>query len=121
MKRAGLLMILAFFSISLHAQLSNTKWKITLQLENPTETFFDFGKDSLKVFVLADSSLLETCLFTEKEGEMSILKVKGISNCEGQAGKYKFEIHNDQLVLKLISDSCSDRAEVLDNDVLTRK
>jgi lantibiotic modifying enzyme len=89
-------------------------------LQNLTDVLFDFGKDSVKVFVVADSSLLETSLFTEKDGEMTILKVNGISNCEGVTGKYKFNIKEDQMVLTLISDSCSDRAEVLDKAVMTR-
>ncbi len=120
MKRTAFLIALAFLSISSHAQLVKTKWKVTLQLENTTDVFFDFGRDSLKVFVVADSSLLETSLFTEKAGEMTILKVNGISNCEGVTGTYKFEIKGDQMVLTLISDQCSDRAEVLDKAVLTR-
>ena len=120
MKRITLLVLLAFLAISSHAQLSKTKWKVTLQLENSTEVFFDFGKDSLKVFVAADSSLLETSLFTEKAGEVSILKVNGISNCEGVTGTYTFEIKENQLVLTLKSDQCTDRAEVLDKAVLTR-
>jgi hypothetical protein len=120
MKKTGFLVILAFLSISSFAQLSKTKWKTTLQLENITDVYFDFGKDSLKVFVVADSSLLETSLFTEKGKELSILKVKGISTCDGITGTYKFEIKNDQMVLTLISDPCSDRSEVLDKVVLTR-
>jgi hypothetical protein len=120
MKKTGFLIALAFLSFSSYAQLSKTKWKTTLQLENVTEVYFDFGSDSLKVFVVADSSLLETSLFKEKDRELSILKVKGISNCEGITGTYKFEIKNDQLVLTLISDKCSDRSEVLDKAVLTR-
>ncbi len=120
MKKTGLLIALTFFAFSTYAQLSKTKWKTTLQLENSTEVYFDFGTDSLKVFVAADSSLLETVLFTEKSGEMTLLKLSGISNCEGVTGKYKFEIKNDEMVLTLVSDSCSDRAEVLDRAVLIR-
>jgi len=112
--------MLAFLSFSSFAQLSKTKWKTTLQLENVTEVYFDFGGDSLKVITVADSSLLEISLFKEKDKELSILKVKGISNCEGITGTYKFEIKNDQLVLTLITDQCSDRSEVLDKVVLTR-
>src|SRR5664279_2344797 len=113
MKKTGFLMLLTFLSFSSYAQLTKTKWKVTLQLENTTEVYFEFGRDTLKVFVIADSSLLETCLFTEKGQELSILKVSGMSNCEGITAIYKFEIKNDQMVLTLISDSCSDRAEVL--------
>jgi len=120
MKRIVCLAALVFFSFTSFAQLSKTKWKTTLQLENITDVYFDFGRDSLKVFAAADSSLLETSLFTEKNKELSILKVKGISTCDGITGNYKFEIKNDQLVLIVTSDSCSDRAEVLDKLVLTK-
>jgi hypothetical protein len=91
MKQKVLLVVLTLLSFSSYAQLSKTKWKVTLQLENTTEVYFDFSRDSLKVFVIADSSLLETSLFTEKGGELSILKVHGISNCEGVTGTYHFE------------------------------
>ncbi len=120
MKRTGFLIVLAILSFSSYAQLSKTKWKTTLQLENITDVYFDFGRDSLKVFAVADSSLLETSIYKEKDKELSILKVKGISTCEGITGIYKFEIKNDQMVLTLISDQCSDRSEVLDKLVLTR-
>jgi hypothetical protein len=120
MKKATLLLLLAFLSFSSYAQLSKTKWKTTLQLQNMTDVYFDFGSDTVKVFVVADTSLLETSLFREKAGEMSFFKVSGISNCDGVTGKYKFDIRDNQMVLTLISDSCSDRAEVLDNAVMTR-
>jgi len=119
-KKTGLLIILALITFSLKAQLNQTKWKTTLHLENATEVYFEFGRDSLKVFVVADSSLLETNLYTEKGGELNILKVNGISNCEGMTGKYKFEIKNDQMVLTVVSDPCMDRAEVLEKAVITR-
>ena len=96
MKKAVFLITLAFLSFSSYAQLSKTKWKTTLQLDNVTDVYFEFGRDSLKVFAAADSSLLETSLFTEKGKELSILKVKGISSCDGITGVYKFEIKDDQ-------------------------
>ena len=120
MKKTGFLITLAFLSFSSFAQLKKTKWKTTLQLENITDVYFDFGSDSLKVFTVADSSLLETSLFKEKDKELSIIKVTGISTCDGITGTYRFEIKKDQLVLTLISDPCSDRSEVLDKAVLKK-
>jgi hypothetical protein len=120
MKKSFLFFALAFISVSSFAQLGKTKWKTTLQLDNSTDVYFDFGRDSLKVFAVADSSLIETSLFSEKGTELSILKVTGISNCDGISGTYKAEIKNDQMILTLISDKCSDRSEVLDKLVLIR-
>jgi hypothetical protein len=120
MKKTGFLVMLAFISFSSYAQLSATKWKTTLQFENSTDVYFDFGKDSLKVYKVADSSLLETSLYTEKGAELSILKVSGISECDGISGIYKFDIKNSQMVLTLVSDKCSDRSEVLDKAILTK-
>ena len=114
MKKTGLLFALAFISVSSFAQLGKTKWKTTLQLDSSTDVYFDFGRDSLKVFTVADSSLIETSLYSEKGAELSILKVTGMSNCDGVTGTYKAEIKNDQMILTLISDKCSDRSEVLD-------
>ena len=114
------MIFLALLSFSLRAQLAQTKWKTTLQLENATEVYFDFGKDSLKVFVVADNTLLETNVYSVKDGELTILKVTGISSCDGITGKSKFEIKNDQMVFTLLSDPCSDRSEVLDKTILTK-
>jgi hypothetical protein len=115
MKKIVFLMLVSFATVSLHAQLAKTKWKGTLQLDNPVDVIFDFGKDSLSVSVVENSAGLETMLFTDKDGVLSINKVYGQSDCDTQAtGKYKYEIKGEELLLTLVSDDCPNRSQVLD-------
>ncbi|HMH31663.1 MAG TPA: hypothetical protein VK543_01465 [Puia sp.] len=115
MKKIIFFVLVSFATVSLHAQLSKTKWKGTLQLDNPVDVLFDFGQDSLTVYVVENNSGLETMLFTVKDSVLSIKKVYGQSDCDDQiTGKYKYEIKNDEMLLTLVSDDCVSRATVLD-------
>ena len=116
MKKISFFLLLAFAALGAHAQLSKTKWKGTLQLENPIEVVFDFGKDSLTVYNTADNSGLETMSYTAKAGVLSIKKAYGQSSCDDQVtGKYKYAIKDGELSLVLVSDDCADRSGVLNN------
>jgi hypothetical protein len=115
MKKITLLLLLIIGALASQAQLSKTKWKGTLQLDNPLEVIFDFGKDSLFVYTVADNSALETMIFTDTDRVLTIKKVYGQSDCSETEGKYKYEIKNDELVLTLVSDECTGRSSVLNN------
>jgi len=111
-----LILLTAFIAASsVHAQLANSKWRGTLQLDNPVEVIFDFGNDSLKCVVAADNSELETMNFTVKDSVLTLKKLYGQSNCDNSAGKYKFAVKDTELTLWLMEDSCVDRSSVLDN------
>ena len=121
MKKIIFFVLVSFVTISLHAQLSKTKWKGTLQLDNPVDVLFDFGKDSLTVFVVENNAGLETMLFSDKDSLLSIKKVYGQSDCDEQVtGKYKYIIKDDEMTLTLISDDCPNRATVLDKTKWTK-
>ena len=115
MKKVIFLFVFFFFAaVALQAQLSQTKWKGTLQLDSPIEVVFDFGKDTVNVYTVADNSGLETMLFTAKDGMLTIKKVVGQSSCDDQiTGKYKIDLNNDEMLFTLVSDDCADRANVL--------
>ncbi len=116
MKKTLLFIFVSFAFISAHAQLANTKWKGTLQLDNPTDVIFDFSMDSLKVSAAADNGGIETMKYTVKDTVLTIQKVYGQSDCDSSAvARYRFEIKDDDLYLTLMGDDCDDRAEVLDN------
>jgi hypothetical protein len=115
MKKIFLLLVVIIGGLAANAQLAKTKWKGTLQLDNPLEVIFDFGKDSLFVYTLADNSALETMTFTDSDKVLTIKKVYGQSDCNETEGKYKYEIKNDELVLTLVSDDCTGRSSVLNN------
>jgi hypothetical protein len=115
MKKITLLLLVTISALVSHAQLAKTKWKGTLQLDNPLEVIFDFGKDSLFVYTVADNSALETMIFTDSDKILTIKKVFGQSDCNETEGKYKYEIKNDELILTLVSDECTGRSSVLNN------
>jgi hypothetical protein len=111
-----LFLILLYGSFSTaHAQLANTKWKVSLQLESLVETMFVFSGDSLKVYTVADSMMLESMSFSVKDTVLTIKKAYGQSNCDATAvGKYKYEMKSDGMYVTLLSDDCVDRSSVLD-------
>src|SRR6516164_8578244 len=106
MKKITLLLIVIIGTLTANAQLAKSKWKGTLQLDNPLEVIFDFGKDSLFVYTVADNSALETMTFSDSDKVLIIKKVYGQSDCNEVEGKYKYEIKNDELLLTLIADDC---------------
>ncbi len=116
MKKLLFILLVSFVSVAVHAQLADTKWKLTLKLDNPLDAVFTFGKDTLNVTAAADGSLVETMTYTVKDNILTIQKVSGQSDCEGSSiGKYKFEKKDNTLVVTLVSDDCADRSGVLDN------
>jgi hypothetical protein len=115
MKKIIVLLLVVISTVSANAQLSKTKWKGTLQLDNPLDVIFDFGKDSLFVYTAADNSALETMVFTDSVSTLIIKKVYGQSDCNDVAGKYKYEIKNEELLLTLVTDDCPARSGVLNN------
>ena len=115
MKKIIFLLCIVIAAVSANAQLAKTKWKGTLQLDNPIEVVFDFGKDSLSVYTVADNSALETMTFADSNNVLIIKKVYGQSDCAETEGKYKYEIKNEELVLTLVTDDCTGRSQVLNN------
>ena len=116
MKKIIFIAFIAFISNSANAQLANSKWKGTLQLENPTDVVFDFRTDTLEAVVAEDNSSLELMKYSINDSVLSIQKISGQSECEDSyIAKYKFEINEDGLLLTVIEDTCMDRAGVLDN------
>ena len=125
MRKIILFLLIAFTAISANAQLTNTKWKGTLQLEPATDVLFDFRKDTAEVFTLADNGSLEIMLYTVKGNELTLQKITGKSDCdETVIAKYKFEMkfenNNDVVVLTRMDDSCDDRGNVLDKSIWTK-
>ena len=116
MKKIIFILLVSFAAVSVQAQLANTKWKGTLNIENQVEAVFDFSNDSLRVTRVADGSGIETMTYTARDTVLTIKKVYGQSDCDGTViGKYRFEIKDNELYFKLISDDCYDRSSVLDN------
>jgi len=110
MKKMIIILIAFFINSTTHAQLANSSWKGTLNLDSPLNTFFNFSSDTLEVLNQEDNSNLETMKYTITDSVLTLQKLYGQSQCGGDIiGTYRCKITNDHLFLNVISDSCDDR------------
>ena len=111
----------SIFSSSLFAQLDNTRWKATLIIDEPVNVIFDFKKDILSLYTVADSTMIETMNYTKDDTSFTLTKIDGQSDCDNSTpGKYRFKIKNGKIEIKMISDDCYDRSSVIDNTTWTK-
>ena len=116
MKEIIFIFLVTLISITVNAQLKNTKWKGTIHSDNDIDVVFDYRSDTLQVINVADSSNLETMTYAIKDSVLSLQKIYGQSACNVTGkGKYKFEIKDDLLYITLLSDDCNDRSSALNN------
>jgi hypothetical protein len=116
MKNVVFIVLLTMISASLAAQIRNTKWKGTIHGDNPRNVIMDFHKDSVSLFTISDSSLVETMTYSVKDGIISLLKIEGQSDCDNvDVGKYRFRIKDGMMYMKLVSDPCPDRSSAIDS------
>jgi hypothetical protein len=121
MKKIITAALLLFAAIHTHAQLTNTKWKGTLKIDEDVPAIFDFGKDTLKLTRFANNAPIENMTYSITDSTLTLKKTEGQSDCDNDViGKYKFLIKGDALSLKLLSDACEDRSSVLDNTTYSK-
>jgi hypothetical protein len=121
MKKITFLLSISFIALGTHAQVTNSKWKATLQLDQPVDVVFNFSTDTLDVTNLADNSSLETMKYTLKDTVLTIQKLYGQSQCDpATVGSYTCTINGDEMHLKIISDDCGDRSNVIADIKLNR-
>jgi hypothetical protein len=114
MKKLIHILIIMFITFSVQAQVANSKWKVTLQLDDPVDVIFNFGTDTLDVTNAADNSDIEAMNYTLQDTVLTMRKLYGQSQCDTAAvGTYSCKITDNQLWLKLISDDCEDRSNVI--------
>ena len=102
--------------ITVFAQLENTRWKTTLQINGPVNTIMDFKKGTIALYTVADSTMIETMTYTKDDTSFTLLKTDGQSDCGNSTpGKYGFSIKGTNLMLKLLTDECYDRYSVIQN------
>jgi len=122
MKKMIFLLVILFIAAGANAQLANTKWGFTLKMnDNDVASLCAFSKDTLTVTAEGDGSLIEKMVFTDKDGVLTIKKVEGQSECNDEAGSYKYEIKDNTLTLTLVTDGCSGRGEILDKAKWVKK
>jgi hypothetical protein len=104
-----------------NAQLSNTKWKGTIQADEAIDVIFHFSKDTLTVTNTGDASTIEVMTYSAKDTILNFQKVNGQSDCSTEIiGKYKYEMKNGEVTFMLLDDSCEQRSAVLNNSRWTK-
>jgi hypothetical protein len=118
MKKIIFILLVSFFSVSLHAQLAHTKWKAVLQPNDPVEVLFSFGTDSLTVTRVDNGLFVENMIFSDKDSVFTVQKISGGSDCDtGITGQYRFTRHEEGILVTVISDDCSHRSSLLDKTI----
>jgi len=122
MKKSVILLFLLFSAIiSVKAQLTNTKWKSTIQADETLELEFQFGKDTLNVIDLGDASTIEVYTYTAKDSLITLHKVYGQSECDTAInGQYSYAMKDDAITFMLMKDDCGQRAAILNNSQWTK-
>ena len=116
MKRHFLLIAASLFFSHLFAQLGNTRWKTTLQINGPVNAIFEFKKDIALVYTVADSTVIETMSFSTDDSAVTLVKTDGQSDCDGSTpGRYHYKLTGDSMFLTLVKDDCPDRSSVIEN------
>ena len=114
MKKIIVLLAVSFLTVTLNAQLNNTKWNGQLNIQNGMNTLFNFSNDTLEVVNSDNNESLETMKYTIKDSLLTLQKLYGTSQCDTSTpGVYKFQIVENELTLTLVSDECPDRAEAI--------
>jgi hypothetical protein len=121
MKNVFVFFVAILFASSSNAQLTNTKWKTTLRINsNDVNCIMDFRKDTVLLYTVTDSSMIERMTYTTDDSSFTLLKIDGQSDCDNVPGKYGFAIKEDSLTMKLLKDDCYDRYNVIENTIWSR-
>lgn len=121
MKKTFALLFVTFIAFNLQAQLANTKWTGTLNVQGGTDVIFQFNNDTLEVSIPASGESIETMTYTTADSVISLKKIYGSSQCDTSVGKYKYVISGNELTLSLISDNCPDRSAAIGTMKLEKK
>ncbi|HEY2726019.1 MAG TPA: hypothetical protein VGI61_02520 [Parafilimonas sp.] len=114
MKKTFYTLVIIFIAINVNAQLANTKWKTTIQTDQATDVVFNFSTDTLDVTNAGDNSDIEAMNYTLQDTVLTLRKLYGQSECDTSAvGTYSYKINGNELWIKLISDNCDDRSNVI--------
>ncbi len=121
MKKVISILLISFITVTVNAQLANTKWKATLQLDSDVDVFFDFRNDTLEISDAGSYESFETMKYTTKDSVLTLQKLYGQSECDNTTiGTYKFDIKNEEMSLNVITDACNHRSSVIGNMKLSK-
>jgi len=116
MKKISLLLLTLITSAFVIAQLENTRWKSTVTIEEPVNVIFDFKKNTVALYRVADGTLIENMSYTCNNTSFTLRKITGQSDCDNATpGKYGFKVNHNKMLIKLIKDDCYDRSSVIND------
>ena len=121
MKKITTTILITFLAFNLNAQLTNTKWKGTLNIEQGMDVIFNFRNDTLNVSAVESGEDLETMKYNATDSILTLVKLFGQSQCDSTPGKYKYAIENNELTLSLLSDPCNDRSGAIGTMTLKKE
>lgn len=113
MTRIFVTLLVTLLFVNANAQLSNTKWKGTLNINGGMDVSFNFGSDTLEVSNAESGESLETMKYTTADSVLTLEKLYGNSQCDTTAGRYKYLIADKKMTLSIISDDCPDRSSAI--------
>lgn len=114
MKKIILVFLCLLSYIFMQAQLRGTKWRATIKGDNPRNVIIDFKDNTMDVYAVFDSAMIETMTYTVDGQSFSVKKIDGQSDCDNTVtGKYKFRIVKDSMYVSVLSDPCNDRSTAL--------
>jgi hypothetical protein len=115
MKTIIFFLIITFASASSFAQLQNTSWIGTLKGDNPRNAILGFKKDTVILYTVSDSEIVERMTYTLSGTTFTVKKIDGQSDCDYTTpGKYGFVIKDGKMLIKIVSDACNDRSSAID-------
>ena len=82
MRKILVTILVTFVAFNLHAQLGNSKWKGTLNVQGGMDVIFNFNNDTLDVINTADNESLETMKYTATDSVLTLVKLYGQSQCD---------------------------------------
>ena len=93
MKQIICVLVIIFIGLNAQAQLTNTKWKATLQLDEPIDVVFNFSADTLNVTSADDNSDIEAMNYSLQDTVLTLRKLYGQSQCDTSAvGNYSYKV-----------------------------
>lgn len=114
--------VCVLFALLTNAQLTDSKWKNTMNIPDPMETFLHFKKDTVMLTIVADGTLVETMTYSISKDTLRLTKISGMSPCgDAITGLYRFEIKDDKLTITPISDDCPERSNAFTPEAWIRQ
>jgi len=74
-----------------------------LQINEPVNTLMDFRKDTVLIYTVADSNIIERMTYTFDDTSFTLVKIDGQSDCYKRAGKIPLCNNRRQFITEIIS------------------